>query len=260
VYPTYVYHEYANGSVFNGGEVHVAALQARVALTDRLAFIATKDGFAWHSPHLAILPNESGYLNIAAGLKYALWQDRDKGRIVSGVLRFEVPIGSTHVFQGFSDGTVLPSLTAAWRFGKAHLIADVGGQLPFRMSEQSTSVFYHVYADYSLLRWLQPFFQISGQTFTSSGNGSLRVHLKGGGTLPLGTALTALGAPAQEGADVLNLGAPGISGTTQLALGGGIHVPLTKHVTWSTSYEANVLNDNNSLYRRRVITALTLEF
>jgi len=260
IYPTYVYHEYAHGGVFHGGHVHVAAVQARVALTDRLGFIATKDGYAWHTPNIGILPNERGFLNIAAGLKYAFWQDRDRGRIVSGVLRFEIPIGSAHVFQGFSNGTVLPSVTAAWRLGKVHLIGDLGGQIPFDLNQQTTSIFYHLYADYSLTRWLQPFIQISGQTFTTSGDGSLRVHLRGGGTIPFGTALTALGEPGQEGADVLNLGSPGIAGTTQLAIGGGIHIPLTKHVTWSTSYEANVLNDNQSLYRRRVITALTLEF
>jgi len=40
-----IYHDFPSDSVFDGGEAGVIALQARLALTERLAFIATKDGY-----------------------------------------------------------------------------------------------------------------------------------------------------------------------------------------------------------------------
>lgn len=38
-----IWHEFPNESAFQGGDAWVAALQARIAITDRLALIATKD-------------------------------------------------------------------------------------------------------------------------------------------------------------------------------------------------------------------------
>ena len=43
----YVYHEIPDDSVLRGGQVHAVAVQIRVALTERLALIATKDGYSW---------------------------------------------------------------------------------------------------------------------------------------------------------------------------------------------------------------------
>jgi hypothetical protein len=35
-------------------------VQARLAITDRLAFIATKDGYLWNDPHLSLLDDDHG--------------------------------------------------------------------------------------------------------------------------------------------------------------------------------------------------------
>ena len=73
----YIWHDFPRKSVFQGGDLSTVAVQARVALTDRLALIATKDGFAWNYPDtelsgLTVLPNTQGWFNIAGGFKYAL--------------------------------------------------------------------------------------------------------------------------------------------------------------------------------------------
>src|SRR5262245_13442662 len=55
---------------FQGGDLQAYGLQVRVALTERLSFIADKDGYACINPGNG--PSQDGWLNIAAGLKYAL--------------------------------------------------------------------------------------------------------------------------------------------------------------------------------------------
>ena len=51
--------------------VQLAAVQLRAALTDRLSFIATKDGFIFSQSPLL----DDGWADVAAGLKYNLIHD-----------------------------------------------------------------------------------------------------------------------------------------------------------------------------------------
>jgi len=66
----YIYHTIPHRSALRGEQVHAAAAQIRVALTDRLAWIATKDGYSWVDNH--ITPAGEGWNDFAVGLKYAL--------------------------------------------------------------------------------------------------------------------------------------------------------------------------------------------
>lgn len=112
-YAYYLYHEFPDRSALQGGEAHVAALQIRVALTDKIALIATKDGYVWKRPGNALLDDTQGWMNIAFGLKGILYEAEDTPFIVSGILRYETDSGSTDTFQGHGDGQFLPSLAAA---------------------------------------------------------------------------------------------------------------------------------------------------
>ena len=53
VRPLYVYHKVDDdflSPLLDGGDAHVVALQLRVAVTDRLAILATKDGYVFLRP------------------------------------------------------------------------------------------------------------------------------------------------------------------------------------------------------------------
>ena len=58
-----------------GGDFQVYGLQVRAALTDRLSFVADKDGYAVIDPGTG--PKQDGWLNVNVGLKYALIRDVD---------------------------------------------------------------------------------------------------------------------------------------------------------------------------------------
>ena len=125
-----LWHEFPTSSVFEGGDVRITALQLRLALTDRLAFIATKDGYVDFRPELNLLDSQTGFMNFTAGLKYALIDWRDKQFIVTPSLRVELSQGSPDILSGQGKGAWIPGVSAGIGRGRFHLIGDVGVRLP----------------------------------------------------------------------------------------------------------------------------------
>jgi hypothetical protein len=257
--PYFVWLDFPEQSVFDGGARYVAALQLRVALTDRVALIATKDGYVWDRNGNPLLEDSQGFMNLAAGVKVALWQDREAGRIVSGVLRIEVPSGSSDQYQGHGGGIAFPSLAGAFRSGPIRWVGDFGAQIPFNTRTQSTSLFYHLYAGLDITPLFQPFVQISGISWIDSGDGSLPIRLKHGGSLDLDTVQGALGTGRFEGADVINLGSRGVDGLDLITAAAGVHVPLGEYVTLSIAYERPI-TEPKGIFQQRITSALVIEF
>lgn len=259
--PYFMWHDFPEQSVFDGGDLYAAALQLRVALTDRVAIIATKDGWVWNRNESPVLDQSQGFMNLAAGIKVALWQDREAGQIVSGILRFELPTGSSDEYQGYGEGMVLPSLSGAFRTGPVHWIGDFGAQIPFNTGMQSTSLFYHVYAGLDVTPWVQPFAQLSGLSWIDSGNGRLPINTHGAGlgTIDLNTAQAALGTGAFEGADVANLGSQDVDGQDLITAALGVHVPVSKNVTFSIAYERPI-TEPKYIFQQRITSAFVIEF
>jgi hypothetical protein len=263
IYPYYAYHEFPNRSAFQGGHAHDASVQARLAITDRLAFIATKDGYVWKRPGNPLLDDTGGWLNLAGGFKYAVLQSEEDRYIVSAALRMEFASGSGNTYQGWGNSAVLPSISGAWGIGDFHLIGDFGAQVPVNMTKQSTSLFYHLYGDYNVTSWFAPFLQLSGITWIGSGNGQIPIELKSGivpgDELPLSVVQTVLGTGAFEGADLFNLGSEGIAGTTLLTWAAGANFPITKHLTFSAAYE-RPFSYHKGIFKQRVTASLIVEF
>lgn len=255
----HLWHDFPERSVFQGGDLHAFAVQARVALTDRLALIATKDGYVWNRPDLNLLDDTQGSMNLAGGVKYALLVDEERRVMVSPALRFELPTGSSDTFQGHSDGLFIPSVSAAWGPGPWRLMGGFGSQIPLDGGQQSASIFYQLYAGYELTPMVKPFLQLSGITWVHSGDGKLPVRLKSGGTIPLDAAQSALGTGRFDGADVVNLGSRGVVGQDLFTWALGAHVPFTEHLTLSLAYE-RPFSHQKGIFKQRVTTSVGLEF
>src|SRR5439155_7733106 len=86
---------------FRGGDFQVYGLEVRAALTDRLSFIADKDSVLSIHPHVG--PSETGWLNIAVGLKYAFIRDIENQFLLVGGFHYEPHTGEAKVFQGQGD-------------------------------------------------------------------------------------------------------------------------------------------------------------
>ena len=195
--PIHAYHKISPDFITQGGWANVAAVQLRVALTDRFALIATKDGYVWLHPDKAV-PNADGWANLAFGGKYALLQDPALGLIGTLGARYEVASGNRDVLQGYGDGVFNVFLSGGWGIDKFHLLAYTGPRLPVS-GDDSTFWDTSLHADYKI-GWFYPLVELNWvQT------------LDGGRRLPID----------QEGFDFFNLGSKnaGGEGVVTAALG-----------------------------------------
>jgi hypothetical protein len=254
----YMWHQYPDASVFQGGHLNAVALQARVAITDRLAFIATKDGYVWNRPDLSIIPDDEAFVNIAAGFKYALIDRPEDNFILTPALRFEIPVGGREIYSGHGDGVFIPSVSTAWGIDKFHVIGSVGAQLPIDMGDSSTQFFYNLHLDYAIFEHFVPLVEFNGYHWTRSGNGNLPVQTDLG-TLRLSTAQAALATGGFEGVDVLNLGSGDVAGNNLLTFAVGARIPIMKHLSFGAVYEFP-MTSREDIFNQRVTANLTLEF
>lgn len=218
--PIYWYHKIPEESVVGKGDVTLLALQARVALTERLGFIATKDGYAWIDTKKA-LEDQSGFANIAAGLKYALLYNPEDEFIFTVGARYELPSGNLDLggirFQGGGDGLLDLFLSTEKRFDKLGLEGGFGWTIPFDGHRTSGMVHYHAHIDYELLPNFFPLFEYNGYTVANSGS-ERQLDF--------------------EGVDVFNLGNDG--GGTVSTFAAGFRYQFTDNVQVGTAWEWSV--------------------
>jgi len=255
-----IWHQFPDESILDGGDLWVAAVQARIAITDRVAFIATKDGWADFNPGLDILDDDQGFTDVTAGFKVAAIDDRENRFILSPSLRYQVQIGDHGVLQGNGDGVFIPDFSLGWEpLERFHVLADLGGQFPLDTDKQSTSLFYHLHLDYAVHRYFVPFVEVGGFQYLDGGDGSTRLKLKGGGHVRLGTAQSLLNADPEEGVDYANIGSRGVAGDHRASWSVGFRVPVNRHLILGAAYERPI-TQNKDVFAQRASVHATLEF
>lgn len=206
-------------------DVRIYALQARFALSSRLALIATKDGYIQLEPSGG--GDEDGFADIAGGLKYAFYEDSDAGVIVTGGAIYETTTGDEEVLQGNGDGVIRPFVSAGYDGGALNVLGLVGYNHPLDADAESTSFDYHVHVSYEVTPDFAPLIELNGITWTDSGN-ALGVNFEGG--------------------DLINLGASDADGSL-LSAAFGARYRLTEMLSLGAAYEAplssreDILND-----------------
>lgn len=222
--PMYMYTKISKDFVTNGGNYSVVAAQARVALTDRFALIATKDGFIFLRPD-DVVPDDEGFANYAFGLKGVFYRDDDRAFILSGGLRYEAPWGNTDVLQGNGKGTLNPFLTVAKGFGDFHVQGYTGPILALSVDD---SHFYDValHFDYRLFERLYPLFEFNW-----------RYALRGGHRLPID----------QEGWDLVNLGSKDAGGESVASVAFGARYRVVDTVDLGAAAEFPVTSRHDIL-------------
>ncbi|HVP30605.1 MAG TPA: transporter [Myxococcota bacterium] len=255
----YLWHAFPDSSPLTGGAVNVAAVQARIAITDRLGFIATRDGWAWTNPDLSILDNDNGPMDVGLGFKYLLVSMPEHNFYLSPSLRFDIPAGDRSVFQGNGDGTIMPAIHAAWGvYERLHFLANAGVQIPFDNDSQVAMAFWNFQMDLQVAPWFVPFAGINGYTYLGDGDGNFKIKTDLG-TLTLSQATAALGSRPVNGVDYGNLGSDSVYGQTTATLAAGLRIPIGKHFSVSAAYEAPVTNYPD-VFKQRVTTNLLVEF
>jgi len=213
--PIYMYHNVDDD--FVGGFVRLYAAQLRWAVNDRLAIIATKDGFI--QTRTDALPSEDGWADIGAGVKYALIDNLDKQFILTPGLKFELPTGNTDVFQGNGDGEFDIFVSSMKGWGKFHITGSGGVRLPIDMDEETSSLHYSLQLDYQTCKYFTPFIVANGFTTLSEGNAQ-----------PFDI----------EGDDLINFGSSEAGGFTQIVIGAGFRSRVWKYLDLGFAYESSV--------------------
>ncbi len=205
------------------GDAQVFAIQLRYAINDRLAVIATKDGYIDFNPD-ATLAKDEGFGDIGVGVKYAAIIDHENQFILTPGLKFELPTGNTGVLQGNGSGEWNLFLSAAKAWDKVSLAGHAGVRLPNDWDEESAQAHYGLQLACQMHRYFTPF--IAGNAFTvlSEGDG-----------LPL----------AAEGFDLVNFGSSSAGGTTQAAVGVGFRSNLAENLDLGVAYEVGVTDPDD---------------
>jgi hypothetical protein len=210
-----------SGHPFHGGDFQVIGLQARVALTERLTFIADKDGYAWIHP--GNTPETDGFLNVAAGLKYLIIRDPASQFLWSVGAQFEPQTGEGRVFQNQGDGVLTAFTTMGKQFGgNWHLLGTVGYQLPMEPAQNSSFFYTSLHLDRQFFHFLYPLFEVNWFHYDRGGDRGIPPTVgEGDGLLNLGTSAV--------GGNDLVTGAFGLKATIgpHLETGAAFEFPLT---------------------------------
>lgn len=202
------------------GSLQVYAMEIRWAVTERLAIIATKDGWVDFKPD-ATLTKASGWADISLGLKYALIDDKENQFILTPGVELELPTGNRNVFQGNGHGEWDLFVSAAKGWGDLSLMGNIGARVPNNMARDTAQLHYSAQLAHHTHRYFVPF--IAANAFTVVNSGS---------QLPLGV----------EGFDLINFGSAAAAGATQAALGGGFRSKLHDKIELGFAYERSVTN------------------
>jgi hypothetical protein len=230
VHPVYMWHflpdtfTYNGGKAPLGGQVQVSALQLRYAVNDRLAIIATKDGYIQFQPDHT-LPHGYGFADLGAGLKYNLIRDDGNQVLVTPGFTITVPTGSTSVYMGRGSGEWNVFVSAEKGSGPFHVTGNLGFNVPNNFALQTAEMHYSLQLDCYVSQYFIPFVVGNGYTILSEGNRNL---ING---VPLNTELY----------DLIDSGSTGAGGTTQLTFGGGFRTRIVKNLDVGVAYEAGVV-------------------
>lgn len=245
VRPIYAHHVIPDKFATQGGTIDAIALQGRVALTDRLAIIATTDG--WADVHFnAVLPDTDGFLDIAFGVKYALVNDPKGGNILTAGLRYTVPIGDIKTsgidLTGRGDGYLNPFLTGAKTWESFQAQASVGAQLALG-KENWSYIHTSGHLNYEIVDGVFPFVEANAI-----------LPIDGGNEFPKGTPVFS----KLSGADILDIGAPDPDPSFTLAAGARFR--LTDNIVLGAAFESNVAKKVNSAFDWRATTDVVIHF
>lgn len=161
------FHQEIPGTFITAGAIDFIAAEVRIALTDRLGFIASKDGYG-DLDFDEVLEDESGFANISLGLKYAVVSDPAEDLILTLGVEYEPPSGNIKTsgisLQGHGDGLIDIFATGAKAFGPLGLQASLGTNLAIDPDSDTSMLHYSAHVDYEVLPNFFPLIEINGFT------------------------------------------------------------------------------------------------
>jgi len=243
----------AGGTHDLDGSFDLYALQFEYAFNERLSLVATKDGYVDFKPKNT-LSKESGFANLAAGLKYAFILDPVAQTALSGTAVIEIPTGQTKVFQGTGNGALNLNLAGLQLKDDWQFAGSLGVHLPFDNKVEALTGFMSAHAGYNVTSKFYVLAEINWFTVLSKGNGSAEFS-----SSQLGTAVPAT--VDFEGGDLLNFGAANANQNRDIVTAAlGVRYKLTDSADLGLAYELPLTDKKNNMMKDRLTVDLVYKF
>lgn len=171
----FLHHEFSDNSTMGGGDLQVYALQARLALSERLGLIATKDGYSVLDSGII---EDEGWNDLALGLKYVAVADRAQDFVLTPGIRYQASNGTRAVLQGgVQEISPFVSFAKGWR--DLHLIGNGTVRLPLDDDDGNTVGHWDLHLDYDInpgqRAVIAPVAEVHGVHYLSDGATALNV-------------------------------------------------------------------------------------
>ena len=239
----YLWHDFSPASQLAGGELSAWALQVRLALTERLALIATKDGYTTFKS--GITPDGDGWNDAALGLKYLFLVDEPNEFALAGGLRWEWHNGDRDILQGGDGGhdELSPFISLAKGWDRFHFIGALNYRVPMDWDEGNHVLHWDAHFDYEIapdmLPGFFPLFELHGVHYITDGE-----------RLPLGVG----------GLDYTNLGSTNVAGSSVIWGDLGFRWKLTPNTSFGAAYGFPISNPANDIFGQRVTVDFIFSF
>jgi hypothetical protein len=232
----FLFHTFPKSSVLGNGDLTVVALQARIAITDRLQFIATEDGYSWLDTD-TFGDGEDGWNDFALGLKYALLVDEEKDFILSFGGRTTIPMGNRDILMSFArEWSVFATAAQGFNDGKTNLIGNVNFRQPYNQRDGNTIINWDAHLNTELFEDFSQVLEVHGLHYTQNGE---RLNITYGAL------------------DYSNIGSQRAAGNMALWGTAGFRWRLADQVSLGVGYGFPLRpTDNNDIFESRVVANL----
>lgn len=251
IHAVYMYHSLPDsvsvdgGSVDLNGDVNIFAVQFEYAFNERFSLVAAKDGYIDFNPDNT-LEEESGFANLAAGVKYAFIYNEQCQHVLSGTAIVELPTGNRDVFQGYGDGAVNLILSGLKLHDNWQFSGSAGAKLPFDGDEESVTGFASAHVSYRVTERFIPLLEVNWFHVMSEGEGE-------------GAALGQL--LEFDGLDLINFGSKhGGRNRDTVTAAAGFRYRMSDCLDLGAAYEMPLTDDSDGLTDSRLTLDLVWRF
>lgn len=224
-----------------GGNGYFFGTQARLAFCDKFSIVLNKLGGIWDQPSVtSVIGDSSGLAEIWIGPKWTFLRNENSGTLGALGLTFEIPVGSSSVFQNIGDLSLTPYLTMGqnfWRtsYGSVNVLGTLGYSFSVN-STRSQHFFTSLHFDYDIANAhkFYPLFELHWFQYTKDGTAN---------------------AFGFEGRDLYNFGAFPVSGQTEMDAAFGMRYKFSECAQLGVGAEFPITGRHNMLDWR-----LTIDF
>ncbi len=220
---------------FQGGNIWAAALQGRIAITNRFSITLNKIGVTGvNSSSSSPLGDHVGLTELWFGPKVTVIRDEEYGTILAVGSQFHVPLGSGSVYQNTGKLSVVPYATFGQTFLKTRLGSFntlLAAGYSFSINNARSDYFYssaHVSYDVGNYHRFYPVAELNWFQVTTNGTSNI---IKG------------------EGRDLVNFGGEG-KGSSLLTGALGARYKVTKNIEVGAAYEIPLVGNRDFFSQR----------